>query len=349
MPLLRRFGPPEERAGEPERAGLEESLAYARELTTSHYENFSVLSRLVPERVRPDVAAIYAYCRWSDDLADETGSDEAARTRSLRLLSWWRGELESCHRSASDPEREPPSHPVFVALRETIRTHRLPIEPFSHLLDAFEQDQRVTRYETWDELVAYCTGSADPVGRLVLALAGHEPAKAPLPRGTPAPEQDPGGLIAMSDATCTALQLTNFWQDVRRDLVERDRVYLPSREFLDTEPDELAGTLRVWLDRPNDPAVRVPFIKAMRPLSARTQALFDSGSALPKTMRAHRLGDFAPMVGLFAAGGRSVLAIVESIGGATLWRRPTLSKPRKALLLLNATIGGMTTRRANTP
>src|SRR5690606_26591227 len=142
--------------------------------TTSHYENFSVLSRLVPERLREDFAAVYAYCRWSDDLGDETGADDAARERSLELLAWWRGQLQACVRAARGGAGAPPRHPVFITLAETIRRHELPDEPFHHLIDAFEQDQRVRRYETWEQVLHYCTRSADPVGRIVLGLDGRQ-------------------------------------------------------------------------------------------------------------------------------------------------------------------------------
>jgi phytoene/squalene synthetase len=188
--------------------------------------------------------------------------------------------------------------------------------PFHRLIDAFEQDQRVTRYENWDQLIQYCTGSADPVGRIVMALAGHR-------------EDDPANAqrLVMSDATCTALQLTNFWQDVRRDLVERDRVYLPREEAgLDAE------TLRDYAARTDDPGARAPFIKAVRPLVERTRALFIKGRPLVRTLDAR----IRPAVWLFGAGGESVLTSIERIGCTTLWERPALGRTRKATLLLRA-------------
>lgn len=304
--------------------GRAEALAYVRGLATSHYENFSVLSRLVPEDLRDDFAAVYAFCRWADDLGDETGSDEAARARSLELLAWWRGELDACFAHAAGGAGvggSPPRHPVFITLAETARKRGLHAKPFRDLISAFEQDQRVTRYETWDEVVDYCTRSADPVGRIVLGLAGHGDGS-----GAGSREGD-AERIAMSDATCTALQLTNFWQDVRRDLIERDRVYLPRAE---TGLD--AQTLRAWLDTPDDPGARVRYIRAVRPLVARTRALFERGRPLARTLD-RRIG---PVVGLFGAGGESVLRAVERVGCATLWTRPTLGKGRKAALLARA-------------
>jgi squalene synthase HpnC len=284
-----------------------------RALADSHYENFSVLSRLVPAVLRNDFAAVYAYCRCSDDLADETGNDAAARARSLELLSAWRGQLEGCTRFARGESDESPRHPVFVALAETMRRRELSDAPFHHLLDAFEQDQRVTEYETWEQVIGYCTRSADPVGRIILMLDGRrldDPKWAEMRR--------------MSDATCTALQLTNFWQDVRRDLVERGRIYLPLRDA------GLTGELlRDWMVRADDPAARVPFIRALRPLVERTRELLKFGRPLPRAMAS----PLSPVVWLFGAGGESVLRSVERIGCATLWARPRLSKGRKLWLV----------------
>ena len=295
---------------------LVEARAYLDRLATGHYENFSVLSRLVPRELRDDFAAVYGFCRWSDDLADETGEGASARQRSLDLLAWWRGELDSCFAFARDESVvgvEPPRHPVFVALVETIRSKRLAPEPFHHLIDAFEQDQRKTRYQTWDEVIEYCVKSADPVGRIVLALAGHT-------------GDQPGDAdrVRMSDATCTALQLTNHWQDVQRDLVERDRVYLPSDE---TGMD--AEVLREMLERPNDSAARVRYIRAVRPLVEKTRAKFKEGRPLPGTLDR----SIRPVVRLFGAGGEAVLDRIERVGCATLWERPTLHRSTKLWLV----------------
>jgi len=177
-----------------------EARRYAVDLATSHYENFTVVSRVLPARLREDFAAVYAFCRWADDLGDETGDPR----RSLELLDWWRQELDACYRGE-------PRHPVFVALKPTIEKHDIPATPFEKLIDAFVQDQGLTRSHTWEQVVDYCTRSADPVGRLVLYMCGYRD------------EQ----RQRLSDCTCTALQLANFWQDVRRDILERDRIYVP--------------------------------------------------------------------------------------------------------------------------
>ncbi len=413
MQLLAEYGPD---APAPRAVGEAEALGYVRGLALGHYENFSVLSALVPAELRDDFAAVYAFCRWADDLGDETGDDDAARERSLKLLAWWRGELQRCfgavdsgqwtvesdrsggerdvravdsgqwtvdsdrsggerdvravesgqwtvesdrsggERDAgavesgqwtvdsdrSGGERDagatsptvnsplstvnsPPLHPVFVALRATVARRRLTIEPFDLLIQAFEQDQRVREYRTWEELIGYCRKSADPVGRIVLSMFGHPPP------GPDAPATHPDrARHEMSDAICTALQLTNFWQDVRRDLLERDRVYLPAEET-----GISAEMLRRWVRGRDGPDVRVPFIRALRPLVERTWALYEKGRPLPGTLAP----EARPVVWLFAAGGRRVLRRVEEIGCTTLWKRPKLRRADKLLLVARAFAG----------
>jgi len=313
--LLERWGPS---AAPAEPVATDRAYELCHALARRRYENFSVLSALVPERLRDDFAAVYAFCRWADDLADEThrlptdsGSPptpELARARALELLAWWRTGLERCF--AGDA-----THPVYIALAETVRRHRLPAEPFRNVLDAFEQDQRVTTYDTWDRLAAYCRGSADPVGRLVLTLAGHRP-----------PDEDPAtaDLYRLSDKVCTALQLTNLWQDVRTDLLDRGRVYLPTAETGLT-PDDL----RAMAATPDDHDARVRFIRALRPLAERTHALFHDARELPKIVDPA----VGPVVGLFAAGGKRVLQKVLARGCTTLWERPRLPGYEKAVLV----------------
>jgi squalene synthase HpnC len=179
---------------------------YCRRLARRHYENFTVASWLLPRALKQHFANVYAYCRWADDLADETGdSDEG-----LALLDWWEAQLRACYAGQAD-------HPVLIALAETVHQFGIPPDPFTDLLVAFRQDQRVTRYETTEQLLQYCRHSANPVGRLVLYLGRcHDEGRARL-----------------SDAICTGLQLANFCQDVARDW-DRGRIYLPQarcREF----------------------------------------------------------------------------------------------------------------------
>jgi squalene synthase HpnC len=308
MVLLDRFGP--ERAAAERAPSVEEALEYVRGLATTHYENFSVLTSLVPPELRDSFAAVYAFCRWSDDLGDETGATPEARERSLQLLGWWRRELHACFEGG-----EGTAHPVYVALRETALKRGVPRQPFDDLISAFELDQTKQYYGTWEEVVEYCRLSANPVGRIVLALAGVPDDAANAER------------YAMSDATCTALQLTNHWQDVRRDLLERDRVYLPSADTGITP-----AMLREWVDQGEDPAARVPYIKAMRGLVERTRPLFVQGRELPRTLP----GGMRGVVWLFGAGGEAVLRSIERMGCATLWKRPTLGGFQKGRLLARA-------------
>ncbi|MEZ6233080.1 MAG: squalene/phytoene synthase family protein [Phycisphaerales bacterium] len=323
-----------------------ESLAYCRRLARAHEENFPVLSRLLPAELVDPFAAVYAFCRWSDDLGDELGADAAAREQATGLLAWWRRETVAwgafvearrAGRVKSVEERaagaEGPRHPVFVALVEVSRERALPVGPMLDLIDAFEQDQRVTRYETWEELVDYCSRSANPVGRLVLAIGGVGDAGARLGDGGDSGASGLGlqtrTMLEQSDALCTALQLTNFWQDVRRDLVDRDRIYLPRRE---TGFDE--ATLRDFMGRPGDPRARVPYIRAVRRLVERTRGLFESSAGLAGIVPR----GIATPVGLFHAFGLATLKHIDATGCTTLWARPRLSRSAKAWLLARAMV-----------
>ena len=194
---LQRFGPDSREA-----TSRDEAMAYCARLTATHYENFSVVTALTPRALRPHFASIYGFCRWSDDLGDEIGD----RDRSRELLSWWRGELDALFAGK-------PRHPVMIALQDTISEFVIPIDPFRQLISAFEQDQDVVDYETYPQLLDYCTRSANPVGHLVLYLGRcfNE------------------GNATLSDRTCTGLQLANFWQDVGRDL-DIGRIYLPRED-----------------------------------------------------------------------------------------------------------------------
>lgn len=289
-----------------EEMSVEQARLWCDRLATSRRENFSVLSALVPADRRGDFAALYAFCRWADDLGDEMGSPE----RSLELLAWWRRELEACF--AGEPR-----HPVFKALRPTIVRHDLPIKPFDDLIRAFEWDQRQPRWERWEDLLASCRLSADPVGRLVLMVLGE-------------PRDD--ARFQPSDSICTALQLTNHWQDVRRDLLERGRIYLP-RELTASIPEfeaRLERTARQGYapDREFLAAYRT----VLRECVDRTWALWEAGEPLlDRVQPPHR-----PLIWLFCAGGRHVLRQVEAYGLETCLVRPKLSKVRKAWLVLRA-------------
>lgn len=274
-----------------------ESLAYARWLARNHYENFHVVSFLLPRSLHQDFYNVYAFCRWADDLGDETGDPE----ESLRLLAWWRSELEAMYSGRT-------SHPVFTALRETVLRRGLPLEPFEHLIRAFEQDQRVTRYRDWDELYGYCRYSANPVGRLVLYLCGYR-------------DQDRQRL---SDATCTALRLANFWQDVVPDFA-RGRVYLPL---------ELLARHGYSLDELRERRFTPAFAAVMKEAVGRARALFLEGLPLAG-MLGRRL---ALDIELFSRGGMRILDKIEAQGYDVLARRPSVSKTERAALLLSALV-----------
>jgi squalene synthase HpnC len=195
---LRKYGPTAACAPK----DLAQARLYCARLARSHYENFTVASALLPRRLLRHFHAVYAYCRWADDLADEVGGGSQA----LQLLRWWRSELLACYGGR-------PVHPVMIALQDTIRRFSIPSAPFLDLLFAFEQDQIVKRYQTHEQLLGYCRNSANPVGRLVLYLC----------------ESFNEANAVLSDHVCTALQLANFWQDVARDFAI-GRVYLPQED-----------------------------------------------------------------------------------------------------------------------
>jgi squalene synthase HpnC len=280
----------------------DEACAYTMALATGHYENFSVISRLVPRDLRPHFASVYAFCRWADDLGDETGDP----AKSTELLTWWRDELDQCY--AGEPR-----HPVFVALQPTIHQFSIPAKPFEDLIDAFEQDQRVGRYQTWDQVIDYCRRSANPVGRLVLYLSGYrEEARQEL-----------------SDATCTALQLVNFWQDVRRDIIERDRIYVPADALTQHSLSHEDLIAHVKGEREIDAR------PVIRELVDRTWPLFETGRKLWPMIE----GPTRSSVKLFTHGGEHIMKRIEQIDYRTLDRRPTLTKFSKALLVLKALAG----------
>ncbi len=295
-----RYGPEQSAA-----ASIDEARAYCRKLALGRYENFSVLSPLVPEDRRDDFAAIYAFSRWADDLGDEAGSPE----RATELLAWWRRELE---RMAAGEA----VHPVYVALRPTVERRGLDLGLFRDLIAAFELDQVKTRYATWDEALDYCRLSANPVGRLVLATLG---------------ERCDDAQLAASDATCTALQLTNHWQDIRRDWVERRRIYVPAdmHEIADFE-SRLDRTIAQGYSC--DAAFFGDSRRLVRRLVAKTWDLWEAGEPLVPSLSPVS----QPLIWLFAAGGRTVLREIERWNCETVLDRPRLSKVRKASLVLRA-------------
>jgi squalene synthase HpnC len=281
---------------------LESARAYCRMLAQSHYENFHVATWFLPKALRPHFHSIYAYCRISDDLGDEVGDTEVA----LALLEQWGQELDACYQGHA-------RHPVFVALTETVRECSIPKEPFADLLTAFRQDQTVTRYESMRDVLGYCCYSANPVGRLVLYACGEVP-----------PEEIDENF-RLSDATCSALQLANFWQDVREDF-KRGRVYLPQddmRRFGVSDSAIAQG-------------IATPEFRALlRHEVDFARSLFEKG--LPLIGRVNR--DMALDLDLFSRGGLEILNAIERTNYDVLSERPAISKTTKLGLALRALSG----------
>ncbi len=286
---LELYGP---KADSPPALAPDEARRYCRRLAQRHYENFTVGGLVVPRDARAHVANVYAYCRWADDLADETGNS----SESLSLLDWWEEQLDDCYAGRA-------RHPVFVALRETIERFNIPRGPFADLLTAFRQDQAVTRYECFEDLLGYCRNSANPVGRIVLCLADcHEPKR-----------------VALSDSVCTGLQLANFWQDVARDW-EMGRLYLPREdcrrfEVAETVLDtgECSDGFRELLAYETDRAER------------RLQEGLPLVAMMPKPWRLS--------IALFVRGGLEILKAIRRQNYDVLTCRPTVSKGAKLRLV----------------
>ena len=292
---LTRWGPGVVRDRVP---SLTDAQGYCRRLATTHYENFPVVSFFLPRRLHQHFYNVYAYCRWADDLGDEIHNP----ARSLELLSWWRDELAACYAGQ-------PRHPVFVALEPTIREFDIPQQPFADLVSAFEQDQTVHEYETFDQLVDYCRRSANPVGRLVLFLCRQ------------AGEQN----FRWSDSICTGLQLANFWQDVARDL-DIGRIYLPQEDLRQYgySRDELRQ--RVTNDA---------FIELMKFEVARARQWL-------APWQDKSLPELAPFplrlqvdIELFARGGERILDRIAEIGYRVWHQRPVVTKKDVAGLFLS--------------
>jgi squalene synthase HpnC len=271
----------------------QDALAYTRWLATHHYENFQVVSFLLPRHLHQEFYNVYAFCRWADDLGDEIGDPR----ESLRLLAWWRSELEAMYAGEA-------AHPVFVALRGTVERFGIPCDPFDRLIRAFEQDQTVSRYSNFDAVLAYCVNSANPVGHLVLYLCGYRDA----------------GRQQLSDYTCSALQLANFWQDVTVDLL-KDRIYLPldllARHGY-TENDLAAHRF--------DPR----FAALMKEAVDVAEDLFHRGLPLIASVDRRLALDLE----LFSRGGLAILRKIRDQGYNVLKRRPSISKVERVAILL---------------
>ncbi|MYA49324.1 MAG: squalene synthase HpnC [Chloroflexi bacterium] len=270
---------------------LVESYAYCADLARSHYENFTVISRFTPRQHRPALEAVYAFCRHTDDLGDEAEGDR------LALLDEWEAELDRAYNGE-------PTHPIMVALQDTIRRAQIPEEPFRKLIEANRMDQGSGRFETYADVLHYCDHSANPVGRMVLHVLGE------------ASDEN----VRLSDATCTALQLANFWQDVARDYA-MGRIYIPLEDIraFGCAEEQIANGVA---DR--------AFRDLMRSEVDRAQALFEEGLPL-----ATRLSGRARLaIALFSKGGMRVLDAIRKQDYDVLSRRPVVTRSRKLWLIL---------------
>jgi squalene synthase HpnC len=295
-----------------ESCSVEEAERYTRWLAMHHYENFNVVSWLLPRRLHQHFYNVYAYCRWSDDLGDEV----ADPMRALKLLDAWEDELRLIPAFGLAGGRGP-SHPVLIALARTIRAKNIPLEPFSHLLCAFRQDQTVKRYADWDGVLDYCVHSANPVGRLVLYLCDYRDEE----------------RQRLSDFTCTALQLANFWQDVSRDL-EKGRIYIPLDALAAHGLTEADVVGRRFDAR---------YTALLKSLIARTRELFALGAPLANQVDRTLRTDLE----LFTQGGLAILDAIESSGYNTLEHRPSLTRLTK-LGLVGRALGSRVFAREGT-
>ena len=301
-------------AGQLDPSMLRAAYAECERLTRAHYENFPVASWLVPARMRPHIAALYAFARTADDFADEGRRSAEER---IRLLEDWQHRLHACvmERNVTRGGSRDPHDQVFLALGATIRSRNLPVSLFDDLLSAFHQDITTHRYESWGQLLDYCRRSANPVGRLVLRIAGHD---------------DPA-LDRSSDALCTALQLTNFWQDLDRDW-QKGRLYVP------VESVEACHARMQDLD---ERRLTEPWQRALSGVTARTRELFWAGRDVCDGVR----GRLRHELRLTWLGGTRILDRLERVDYNVFIFRPTLGAADVPPLLWRALVWGMSRER----
>ncbi len=271
----------------------EQAFDYCLDIAWKHYENFPVASFLVPKRIRKHIAAIYAFSRIADDYADEGNIPPNQR---IALLNEWEEQFRLCCEGNV-------THPVFIALQNTIQTFSLPPVLFYKLLRAFKMDVTHNRYSTWDELLAYCDHSANPIGRLLLLLFGY---RDELQHN-------------YSDAICTALQLTNFWQDLSIDL-KRNRLYIPS---------EIYSNYNFRTDDFFQPVKADTLKQIVEEVVHRTEMLYDKGTQLLPTLRYPLRWE----IKLTILGGKEILKKIKDLNYNTFTERPTLQK-RDTIFLL---------------
>ena len=280
---------------------VDEAFAYCASLTNAHYENFPVASLFLPAEKRPYIQSIYAFARTADDFADDPGRSERER---LQLLENWTNQLQRCYLIDEEKSSAGAEHPVFIALKETIRHLDIPIEPLADLLTAFSMDVRKKRFATFDEVLYYCKHSANPVGRVVLMIFGYRDEE----------------LFLYSDKICTALQLANFWQDMAIDF-KKNRVYIPQDDLIRFSYGE--GELRKGV-------VDERFRALMRFEVERTRELFYQGAPLPSLVDK----DLQLELKFVWFGGMAILRKIERVGFDVFRRPPVLHVGNKLAIFL---------------
>ena len=272
---------------------INNAYQFCQNLAKRHYENFPVASILLPKNIRYPIAAIYAFARTADDFADEGEQDAAQRSA---LLSGYEEELEQINAAHTQSSNQPSSNKIFVALSHCIKTHQLPLQNFRDLLSAFQQDVNTIRYQNFDEVLDYCSRSANPIGRLLLKLHGQATDK----------------NIQLSDSICTALQLINFLQDIYQDIQENNRIYIPVDEMRQFNVTESQLKQRV-----SDQNMGKLFKLQLH----RAQRLMQQGSALGQNID----GRFGLQLRLMIAGGLAICQRLERLE-ADYFERPRLRR-----------------------
>src|SRR4030095_740235 len=284
---------------------INSSFKYCEDITRKHYENFPVASLLLPKDKRRYIFSIYAFARAADDFADEPGIEGGAEKR-LALLEEWRLKLEDCYNGKA-------YDPIFIALGKTVADCKIPIKTLENLLKAFKQDIVKSRYATFDEVLGYCENSANPVGRLVLMVFGRQDEE----------------MFYYSDKICTALQLTNFWQDIVIDL-EKNRVYLPEEDII---------RFGYSYDRLFEKKFDNSFKELLKFEVNRTRDLFNKGKKLIELTENNKASKkLSKELRLTLTGGNMILDKIEELGYNTLTYRPVISKFEKIKLFLRTRI-----------
>jgi squalene synthase HpnC len=282
---------------------LNSSFKYCEEIAKNHYENFPIASLLIPKEKRKYIYAVYAYARAADDFADEENI-LGGKPKRLALIDEWNEKLKECYKGKS-------YDPIFIALNNTVQENNIPIETLEALLKAFRQDVEKQRYKTFDEVLEYCKNSANPIGRIILMIFGIK---------------DPEYYV-YSDKICTALQLTNFWQDINIDL-KKDRIYLPEEDIL---------KFGYSYEELNAKKYNNNFKELIKFEIKRTRDIFNEGKKLIElTLKNIKTKNLAKELKLIWLGGNEILNKIEIAEFDIFNNRPVLSKFDKIKIFINS-------------